>query len=76
MPKELEEKLKRKAAKKFPHNEERQDAYVYGTLRDTGWKPKRERGSQGEPFEETGEWGGYPHNFGEGHDRSLRKGKI
>lgn len=37
MPKELERKLKVKARKKFPGNKKKQDAYVYGTLRKTGW---------------------------------------
>lgn len=46
MPKELEEKLKREARKKFPGDKERQDAYVYGTLRKTGWKPERERAAK------------------------------
>lgn len=32
MPKELEDKLKREAKKKFPNDKERQDRYVYGTL--------------------------------------------
>lgn len=32
MPKELEEKLKKEAAEKFPGDKERQDKYVYGTL--------------------------------------------
>ena len=41
MPKELERKLKAKAGKMFPKNKERQDKYVYGTLRKTGWKPKK-----------------------------------
>jgi len=45
MPKELERKLKAKARKKFPGNKERQDAYVYGTLRDTGWTPSHQKGS-------------------------------
>lgn len=40
MPKKLEEKLKREAAKKHL-SKERADAYVYGTLRKTGWKPKK-----------------------------------
>lgn len=42
MPKVMERKLKRKATKKGLKGE-RKDAYVYGTLRKTGWKPKRER---------------------------------
>ncbi len=41
MPKKLEAELKREARKKFPKDKERQDKYVYGTLRKTGWKPKR-----------------------------------
>ena len=41
MPKELEERLKKQARNKGL-SEERADAYVYGTLRKTGWKPKRE----------------------------------
>lgn len=32
MPKELEEKLKKEAAEKFPGDKERQNAYIYGTL--------------------------------------------
>ena len=42
MPKELERKLKRQAKKKG-FGKERADAYVYGTLRKTGWKPKRKK---------------------------------
>jgi hypothetical protein len=46
MPKALERQLKRKAAKKFPGDKERQDKYVYGTLRKTGWRPSREKKSK------------------------------
>lgn len=42
MPKKLEKELKKEAAKKGLKGE-RADAYVYGTLRNTGWKPKREK---------------------------------
>ena len=42
MPKKLERQLK-KEAKKKGLSEERADAYVYGGLRATGWKPKREK---------------------------------
>ncbi len=42
MPKALERKLRRQARKKFK-SKKRQDAYVYGGLRATGWKPKRRR---------------------------------
>ena len=40
MPKEMERKLKAQARKKRVKDE---DAYVYGTMRKAGWKPKRER---------------------------------
>lgn len=39
MPKELEEKLKKEAAQKGL-SKERAGAYVYGTLRKAGWRPK------------------------------------
>jgi hypothetical protein len=42
MPKDMEEKLKKEAAKKGLKGE-RADAYVFGTLRKTGWKPKKEK---------------------------------
>jgi len=41
MPKALEQKLKREAAKKGLKGQSA-DRYVYGTLRATGWKPSRE----------------------------------
>lgn len=41
MPKELEQKLKKKA-KKMGLGKERANAYVYGGLRKTGWKPNGE----------------------------------
>ena len=43
MPKKLEQQLKAQARKKFPGNKERQDKYVYGTLRKTGWKPSTQK---------------------------------
>ena len=42
MPKKLEQRLKREAAKKGLKGD-RKDAYVYGGMRATGWKPKREK---------------------------------
>ncbi len=42
MPKQLENKLKRQAQKKNL-SKKRQDAYVYGSLRKTGWKPNRRK---------------------------------
>ena len=48
MPKKLEEKLKR-TAKKRGYGKERTGAYVYGALRNTGWKPNHNMdGSTGE----------------------------
>jgi hypothetical protein len=40
MPKKLEKELRKMCSKKGL-SKERCDAYVYGTLRKTGWKPKR-----------------------------------
>lgn len=42
MPAALERSLKRRANKKGLKGEHK-DAYVYGTLRKTGWKPSREK---------------------------------
>lgn len=42
MPKKLERKLKRQAAKKGL-SKKRQNAYVYGSLRKTGWKPSTQK---------------------------------
>lgn len=44
MPKKLEKKLKKEARKKFGSTtSERARRYIYGSLRKTGWKPKREK---------------------------------
>jgi hypothetical protein len=40
MPKAMEKKLK-KMAKKKGLSKKRMGAYVYGTMRKTGWKPKK-----------------------------------
>ena len=40
MPRALEKKLKAQGRKKG-FTGERLDRYVYGTLRKTGWKPKK-----------------------------------
>jgi len=42
MPKKLEMEL-RKEAKKKRLGEERTNAYVYGTLRKTGWVPSTQK---------------------------------
>jgi hypothetical protein len=42
MPKKMEKELKAEAKKKGLKGE-RADAYVYGTMRKTGWVPKREK---------------------------------
>jgi len=48
MPKALEEKLEFQAeAKGFSGARKR--AYVYGTMRKTGWKPEREKGGFSKP---------------------------
>lgn len=40
MPKKLEQDLKKQATRKSLTGEAK-DAYVYGTLRKTGWTPRR-----------------------------------
>jgi hypothetical protein len=40
MPKKIEKKLKKQARKKGL-GPKRANAYVYGTLRKMGWKPKK-----------------------------------
>lgn len=45
MPKKLESQLKRRASK-MGLGEKRSAAYVYGTLRKTGWKPRREKNKE------------------------------
>ena len=40
MPKKIEKALK-KSAKKAGLKGKAADAYIYGTLRKTGWKPKK-----------------------------------
>jgi len=42
MPKAMEKRLKKEAKKKGLKGK-RARAYVYGTLRKTGWKPKKEK---------------------------------
>jgi len=48
MPKALERKLKAQVSKK-KWSKKRKDAYVYGTLRKTGWKPTRGVASHTDP---------------------------
>lgn len=43
MPRAVEEKLRKEAQTKFPGDKKRQNAYIYGTLRKTGWKPKGQK---------------------------------
>jgi hypothetical protein len=45
MPKALEERLKREGRKKGLKGE-RLRAYVYGTMRKAGWKPKKTKRSK------------------------------
>lgn len=42
MPKKMEKELKAEAKKKGLKGD-RASAYVYGTMRKAGWKPKREK---------------------------------
>lgn len=42
MPKAMEAKLKKEAVKKGLKGAKK-DAYVYGTMRKTGWKPKKKK---------------------------------
>lgn len=42
MPKALEKKLEKEATKQGLTGKKK-DAFVYGTLRKTGWKPEREK---------------------------------
>ena len=42
MPKELEIRLAKLAIKKGLKGKSK-DAYIFGTLRKTGWKPEREK---------------------------------
>ena len=52
MPKELEDKLQREARKKirskgeYASVEDRRNAYVYGGMRATGWKPGPPKGAE------------------------------
>lgn len=44
MPEELEKILKRKAMEKFgSETNPAARRYIYGTMRESGWKPKREK---------------------------------
>jgi hypothetical protein len=43
MPEKLEKELTSKAKKKFGSSQgERAKAYIFGTMRKTGWRPSRE----------------------------------
>jgi hypothetical protein len=41
MPKEMEKKLRMQALKKKLTGDKK-NAYIYGTMRKTGWKPSKE----------------------------------
>lgn len=45
MPKKLHDKLERQAEEEGLKGN-RKDAYVYGAMRKTGWKPKPRKGSR------------------------------
>jgi len=42
MPKKMEKALKKEAEKKGLKGK-RKNAYIYGSLRKTGWKPKKKK---------------------------------
>lgn len=42
MPEKLERELRQRAIKRRL-SKKRQDAYVYGTMRKTGWRPKGQK---------------------------------
>lgn len=42
MPEEMERELRREGRKKG-YTGKKLDAYVYGTMRKTGWKPAKEK---------------------------------
>ena len=46
MPKELENRLKQQVSNKN-WSEEKKNAYIYGTLRKTGWKPSTQKAFRG-----------------------------
>ena len=52
MPEKLERALKKEAAKRG-YSGKRRDAYVYGTMRKSGWKPKKEKNPQSDGTYDT-----------------------
>jgi hypothetical protein len=48
MPEALEKKLKAQVAKK-DWSQERKDAYIYGTMRKTGWVPSTQKKHKKKP---------------------------
>ena len=66
MPKELERKLEKEVANK-PWSKERKNAYIYGTLRKTGWKPKKHNPE----FELTVEKKNIGEDLSEGDTRKI-----
>ena len=53
MPEKMEKKLKAEAKKKGL-GKERTDAFVYGTMRKTGWKPSRQKKKSKLSFQKLG----------------------
>lgn len=43
MPTDLEVRLQAEAEERWPGDRRRQQRYVYGALRASGWRPDRER---------------------------------
>jgi hypothetical protein len=50
MPKRLEKELRARIRRLHPKwSQERKDAYIYGTLRKTGWVPRHQRRTRAQP---------------------------
>ncbi len=44
MPEEMERKLRAEVEKKHPNwTKTKKDAYIFGSMRKTGWRPNREK---------------------------------
>jgi hypothetical protein len=47
MPEKMEKELRKEVEKKHPNwSKEKKDAYIYGTMRKTGWSPSTQKKSK------------------------------
>ena len=74
MPKEMEKKLKA-TAKKRGYSKERAGAYVYGTMRKTGWRPSKERKTAYKKLKNEGKGGPAEYKAGLSGRKIRSKGK-